>query len=80
MVYPVDVNEFQGQAVHRLNQQHNIQLGLRKGMAVLVYYRVQRGPHVNEVFQAVLIAHESTVTRGKKNRKQALETSSSFRD
>ena len=35
-------------------------------MAVLVYYRVQRGPHVNEVFQAVLIAHESTVTRGKK--------------
>ena len=65
MVYPVDVNEFQGQAVHRLNQQH-IQLGLRKGMAVLVYYRVQRGPHVNEVFQAVLIAHESTVTRGKK--------------
>ena len=65
MVYPVDVNEFQGQAVHRLNQQH-VQLGLRKGMAVLVYYRVQRGPHVNEVFQAVLIAHESTVTRGKK--------------
>ena len=65
MVYPVDVNQFQGQAVHRLNQQH-IQLGLRKGMAVLVYYRVQRGPHVNEVFQAVLIAHESTVTRGKK--------------
>ena len=35
-------------------------------MAVLVYYRVQRGPHVHEVFQAVLIAHESTVTRGKK--------------
>ena len=65
MVYPVDVNEFQGQAVHRLHQQH-IQLGLRKGMAVLVYYRVQRGPHVNEVFQAVLIAHESAATRGKK--------------
>ena len=35
-------------------------------MAVLVYYRAQRGPHVNEVFQAVLITHESTVTRGKK--------------
>ena len=35
-------------------------------MAVLVYYRVQRGPHVNEVFQAVLLAHESAVTRGKK--------------
>ena len=56
MVHPVDVNRFQGQAVHRMHQQH-IQLGLRKGMAV--YYRVQSGPHVNEVFQAVLIAHES---------------------
>ena len=58
MVHPVDVYRFQGQAVHRMHQQH-IQLGLRKGMAVLVYYRVQSGPHVNEVFQAVLIAHES---------------------
>ena len=65
MVYPVDVYDFQGQAVHRLHQQH-IQLGLRKGMAVLVYYRVQGGPHVNTVFQAVLIAHESAATRGKK--------------
>ena len=65
MVHPVDVNRFQGQAVHRLHQQH-IQLGLRKGMAVLVYYRVQSGPHVNEVFQAVLIAHESVANRGKK--------------
>ena len=45
-------------------------------MAVLVYYRVQRGPHLHEVFQAVLIAHESTV---KENRKQAVETSGSFR-
>ena len=65
MVYPVNVYDFQGQAVHRLHQQH-IQLGLRKGMAVLVYYRVQGGPHVNTVFQAVLIAHESAATRGKK--------------
>ena len=40
VVYPVDVYQFQGQAVHRLNQQH-IQLGLRKGMTVLVYYRVK---------------------------------------
>ena len=65
MVHPVDVNQFQGQAVHRLNQQH-IQLGLRKGMTVLVYYRVQSGPHVNEVFQAVLIAQESVANRGKR--------------
>ena len=65
MVYPVSVYEFQGQALHRLHQQH-VQLGLRNGMAVLVYYRVQSGPHVNEVFQAVLIAHESATTRGKK--------------
>ena len=34
MVYPVDVYQFQGQAVHRLNQQH-IQLGLRKGMTYI---------------------------------------------
>ena len=64
MVYPVNVYDFQGQAVHRLHKQH-IQLGLRKGMAVLVYYRVQGGPHANTVFQAVLIAHESAATRGK---------------
>ena len=65
MVYPVDVYQFQGQAVHRLNQQH-IQLGLRKGMTVLVYYRVQSGAHVNELFQAVLIAQESVANRGKR--------------
>ena len=65
MVHPVDVNQFQGQAAHRLHQQR-IQLGLRKGMTVLVYYRVQSGPHVNEVFQAVLIAQESVANRGKK--------------
>ena len=65
MVHPVDVNQFQGQAVHRLHQQH-IQLGLRKGMTVLVYYRVQSGPQVNEVFQAVFIAQESVANRGKK--------------
>ena len=64
MVYPVNVYDFQGQAVHRLHEQH-IQLGLRKGMAVRVYYRVQGGPHANKVFQAVLIAHESAATRGK---------------
>ena len=65
VVYPVDVYQFQGQAVHRLNQQH-IQLGLRKGMTVLVYYRVQSGAHVNELFQAVLIAQESVANRGKR--------------
>ena len=64
MVYPVDVYQFQGQAVHRLNQQH-IQLGLRKVMTVLVYYRVQSGAHVNEIFQAVLIAQEPVANRGK---------------
>ena len=66
MVNPVNVYDFQGQAAHRLHKQH-IQMGLRKGMAVLVYYRVEGGPHVNEVFQAVLIAHESAAIRGKKN-------------
>ena len=35
-------------------------------MSVLVCNRVQSGPHVNEVFQAVLIAQESVADRGKK--------------
>ena len=62
---PDGVSCGQGQAVHRLNQQH-IQLGLRKGMTVLVYYRVQSGAHVHELFQAVLIAQESVANRGKR--------------
>ena len=69
MVYPVNTDDFQFQAVHRVNKQH-LQLGLRKGMAVLVYYRVQWGPHAQEVFQAVLIAHESATNRGKKSDNQ----------
>ena len=77
MVYPVDVNQFQGQAVHRLNQQH-IQLGLRKGMAVLVYYRVQRGPHVNEVFPGCPHRARVCCDSRKENRKQALETCCAF--
>ena len=35
-------------------------------MTVLLYYRVQGGAHVNEVFQAVLIAQESIANRGKR--------------
>ena len=35
-------------------------------MTVLVYYRVQSGAHVNELFQAVLIAQESVANRGKR--------------
>ena len=62
VVAPDDVNQFQGQAAHRLNQQH-IQLGLRRGMSVLLYYRVKGEAYENQVFQAVLIAHESVTTR-----------------
>ena len=65
VVAPDDVYQFQGQAAHRLNQQH-IQLGLRKGMSVLLYYQVKGGTYENQVFQAVLIAHESTTNRAKK--------------
>ena len=56
----------------RLNQQH-IQLGLRKGMTVLVYHRVQSGVRVNELFQAVVIAQESVANRGKRTENK-LET------
>lgn len=65
VVDPVNVYQFQGQAAHKLNQQH-IQLGLRKGMTILLYYRVQGGQSSNQVFQAVLIAQESVTNRGKK--------------
>ena len=34
-------------------------------MTVLLYYRVQGGAHVNQVFQPVLIAHESITNRAK---------------
>ena len=79
MVHLVDVNQFQGQAVHRLHQQH-IQLGLRKGMTVLVYYRVQSGPHVNEVFQAVFHCTGVSCESRKANGKQAVETGCPVRD
>ena len=65
VVDPVNVYQFQGQAAHKLNQQH-IQLGLRKSMTILLYYRVQGGQSSNQVFQAVLIAQESVTNRGKK--------------
>jgi len=63
---PVDVYQFQGQAAHRLNQQHVIQPGLRKGMTVLLYYRLQEGACVNQVFQAVLVAQKSITNPAQK--------------
>ena len=79
MVHPVDVNQFQGQAVHRLHQQH-IQLGFRKGMTVLVYYRVQSAPHVNEVFQDCPHCTRVCCESRKENGKQAVETGCPIRD
>ena len=35
-------------------------------MTVLVYYKVQGGVHVNELFQAVLTPQESITNRGKR--------------
>ena len=37
-------------------------------MSVLLYYRVQTDAYVNQVFQAVLIAHESVTPRGNEQR------------
>ena len=51
---------FRNQASHVTHQQH-LQMGLRKGMAILIYY-VVRGTK----FQAVLIADDSVVGRGGK--------------
>ena len=60
VVLPCTTHEFQSQASHVTNQQH-LQMGLRKGMAILLYYKV--GEYQ---FQAVLITHESVLGRGRK--------------
>ena len=51
---------FRKQASHVTHQQH-LQMGLRKGMAILLYYVVG-----NTQYQAVLIAEDSVVSRGGK--------------
>ena len=56
--HPAD--RFRSQASHVTHQQH-LQMGLRKGMAILLYY-VVRGTQ----FQAVLIADDSVVGRSGK--------------
>ena len=66
VVAPGDVYQYQGQAVNKLNQQH-IQLGLRPGMSILLYYRVKGSEYEGQVFQAVLLAHDSITNRGKKS-------------
>ena len=53
MVEALPVEHFRKQASHVTHQQH-LQMGLRKGMAILIYYVVGR-TH----YQAVLIAEES---------------------
>ena len=60
MVEALPVEHFRQQASHVTHQQH-LQMGLRKGMAILIYYVVGR-TH----YQAVLIAEESVVNRGGK--------------
>ena len=60
MVETLPVEHFRQQASHMTHQQH-LQMGLRKGMAILIYYVVGR-TH----YQAVLIAEESVVNRGGK--------------
>ena len=54
-------DKFREQASHVTHQQH-LQMGLRKGMAILVYYIVG-----DTRFQAVLLAHNSVVGRGGKS-------------
>ncbi len=53
-------DKFREQASHVTHQQH-LQMGLRKGMAILVYYVAG-----NTKFQAVLLARDSVVGRGGK--------------
>ena len=60
MVDAHPAERFRSQASHVTHQQH-LHMGLRKGMAILLYY-VVRGTQ----FQAVLIADDSVVGRGGK--------------
>ena len=60
MVEALHVDHFRKQASHVTHQQH-LQMGLRKGMAILLYYVVG-----NTHYQAVLIAEDSVVNRGGK--------------
>ena len=62
MVAPDYVTKFKDQASHVTHQQH-LQMGLRKGMAILVYYVVD-ATH----YQVVLLAHDSVLGKsGKKD-------------
>ena len=60
MVAPDYVPKFKDQASHVTHQQH-LQMGLRKGMAILVYYVVD-----STHYQVVLLAHDSVLGRGGK--------------
>ena len=60
MVHACRTENFQDQASHVTNQQH-LQMGLRKGTAILVYYVVG-----DAKFQVVLLAHDSVLGRGRK--------------
>ena len=60
MVAPDCVTKFKDQASHVTHQQH-LQMGLRKGMAILVYYVVE-----STHYQVVLLAQDSVLGRGGK--------------
>ena len=60
MVEALPVEHFRQQASHMTHQQH-LQMGLRKGMAILIYYVVE-----NTHYQAVLLAEESVMNRGRR--------------
>ena len=60
MVEALPVEHFSQQASHMTHQQH-LQMGLRKGMAILIYYVIG-----NTHYQAVLLAEESVMNRGRR--------------
>ena len=60
MVEALPVEHFRQQASHMTHQQH-LQMGLRKGMAILIYYVIE-----NTHYQAVLLAEESVMNSGRR--------------
>ena len=68
MVAPEHVTKYKDQASHVTHQQH-LQMGLRKGMAILVYYVVE-----STHYQVVLLAQESVLRTGGKSENRLWET------
>ena len=68
MVAPEHVTEVQGSSYVMLPINNICKMGLRKGMAILVYYVVE-----STRYQVVLLAQESVLGKRRQDRKSAVD-------